>query len=47
MKADGSGAYGGNLVKLLNGDGTFEYDSSKLGSDYLYIEFKSRYGTVY
>lgn len=47
MKADGSGAYGGNLVKLKNGDGSFEYDSSKLGSDYLYIEFKSAYGTVY
>jgi hypothetical protein len=41
MKGDNSGAYGVNLVKLRGVDGTFDYDSSKLGNDYVYIEFES------
>lgn len=47
MKGDNTGAYSGNLVKLISGDGTFQYDSSKIGSTSVYIEFKSAYGTVY
>lgn len=47
MKGDGTGAYGGNFVDLNNGDGTLEYDSSQLDTQYLYVEFKSQYGTVY